>query len=119
MSSPKIRFFARDGYERAMSEKFTSVIKEMKSTGETKSLVVMEQDYLNHLSEKFHKAHLTSCVGKRLFMKKTNGVTIYVLVIVSYHNCWRSYSQSIETNQQYCRLNRRLKADACTEGRRR
>ena len=85
MSSPKIRFFARDGYERAMSEKFTSVIKEMKSTGETKSLVVMEQDYLNHLSEKFHKAHLTSCVGKRLFMKKTNGAAIYVHVIVSYH----------------------------------
>ena len=76
----------RGGYERAINEKFACFIKEMKTTGETKSLVVMEQDYLNHLSKKFHKAHLTSCVGKRLFMKKTSGATtIYVLVIVSYH----------------------------------
>ena len=33
--------------------------------------------------------------------------------------CWSSYSQSIDTNQQYCRLNQGLKADACTEGHRR
>ena len=75
----------REGYERAMNEKFASVIKEMKTTGETKSLVVIERDYLNHLSEEFREAHLTSCVGKRLFMKNTRGATIYVLVIVSYH----------------------------------
>ncbi len=37
------------------------------------------------MSKEFHKAHLTSCVGKQLFMKKTKGATIYVLVIVSYH----------------------------------
>ena len=37
------------------------------------------------MSEEFREAHLTSCVGKQLFMKKTNGATIYVLVIVSYH----------------------------------
>jgi hypothetical protein len=30
------------GYERAMNKKFTSVIKEMKTTGETKSSVVIE-----------------------------------------------------------------------------
>ncbi len=42
-------------------------------------------DYLNHLSEEFREAHLTSCVGEQLFMKKTSGATIYVLVIVSYH----------------------------------
>jgi hypothetical protein len=41
----------REGYERAMNEKFASVIKEMKTTGETKSLVVIERDYLKHLSE--------------------------------------------------------------------
>ena len=54
----------REGYERAMNEKSDSVIQEMKTTGETKSLVVIERDYLKHLSEKFHEAHLTSCVGK-------------------------------------------------------
>ncbi len=43
----------REGYERAMNEKFASVIKEMKTTGETKSLVVIKQDYLNHLIEEF------------------------------------------------------------------
>ena len=76
----------REGYERAMLEKFASVIKEMKTTGETKSLVVIKRCYLNHLSEEFREAHLTSCVGERLFMKKTSGATtIYVLVIVSYH----------------------------------
>jgi hypothetical protein len=76
----------REGYERAMNEKFASVIKEMKTTGETKSLVVIERDYLKHLSEEFRETHLTSCVGERLFMKKTSGATtIYVLVIVSYH----------------------------------
>ena len=75
----------RKGYERAMNEKFTSVIKEMKTTGETKSLVVIERDYLKHLSEEFRKTHLTSCVGELLFMKKTIGAAIYVLVIVSYH----------------------------------
>jgi hypothetical protein len=31
-----------EGYERAMNEKFASVIKEMKTTGEMKSLVVIE-----------------------------------------------------------------------------
>ena len=46
---------------------------------------MIEQDYLKHLSEEFRKTHLTSCVGERLFMKKTSGATIYVLVIVSYH----------------------------------
>ena len=75
----------REGYKRAMSEKFTSVFKEMKTTGETKSLVIIERDYLKHLSEEFREAHLTSCVVERLFMKKTIGATIYVLVIVSYH----------------------------------
>ena len=75
----------REGYERAMNEKFASVFKEMKTTGETKSLVVIERDYLKHLSEEFRKTHLTSCVGEQLFMKKTSGATIYVLVIVSYH----------------------------------
>jgi hypothetical protein len=57
----------------------------MKTTGETKSLVVIERDYLKHLSEEFCETHLTSCVGERLFMKKTSGATIYVLVIVLYH----------------------------------
>ena len=75
----------REGYERAMLEKFASIIQEMKTTGETKTLVVIEQDYLNHLSEEFRETHLTSCVGERLFKKKTNGATIYVLVTVSYH----------------------------------
>jgi len=75
----------REGYERAMLEKFASIIKEMKTTGETKALVVIEQDYLNHLSEEFRETHLSSCVGERLFMKKTSGATIYVLVINSYH----------------------------------
>ena len=37
------------------------------------------------MSKEFHKTHLTSCVGKQLFMKMTKGATIYVLVIVSYH----------------------------------
>jgi hypothetical protein len=55
-----------------MNEKFASVIKEMKTTGETKSLVVIERDYLKHLSEEFCETHLTSCVGERLFMKKTS-----------------------------------------------
>jgi hypothetical protein len=50
-----------------------------------KSSVVIEQDFLNHLSENLRKTHLTSCVSKQLFMKKTNGATIFVLVIVSYH----------------------------------
>jgi hypothetical protein len=75
----------REGYEHAMKEKFASVIKEMKTTGEMNSLVVIERDYINHLSEEFREAHRTSCVGKQLFMKKTNGTTIYVLMIVSYH----------------------------------
>jgi hypothetical protein len=75
----------REGYERAMLEKFASIIQEMKTTGETKTLVVIERDYLNHLSEEFRESHLTSCVGERLFKKKTNGATIYVLVTVSYH----------------------------------
>jgi hypothetical protein len=75
----------REGYERTMLEKFASIIQERKTTGETKTLVVIEQDYLNHLSEEFRETHLTSCVGERLFMKKTNGATIYVLVTVSYH----------------------------------
>ena len=57
----------------------------MKTTGETKTLVVIEQDYLNHLSEEFRETHLTSCFSERLFMKKTSGATIYVLVTVSYH----------------------------------
>jgi len=56
-----------EGYERAMNEKFASVIKEMKTTGETKSLVVIDRDYLKHLSEEFPT------------------ISIYVLVIVSYH----------------------------------
>jgi len=75
----------REGYERAMLEKFASIIQEMKTTGEMKTLVVIEQDYLNHLSEEFRETHISSCVGKRLFMKKTSGATIYVLVTVSYH----------------------------------
>jgi hypothetical protein len=75
----------REGYERAMLEKFASIIQERKTTGETKTLVVIERDYLNHLSEEFRETHLTSCVGERLFKKKTNGATIYVLVTVSYH----------------------------------
>ena len=75
----------REGYEHAMKEKFASVIKEMKTTGEMNSLVVIERDYINHLSEEFREAHRTSCVGKQLFMKKNNGTTIYVLMIVSYH----------------------------------
>ena len=37
------------------------------------------------MSEEFRETHLTSCVGERLFKKKTNGATIYVLVTVSYH----------------------------------
>jgi hypothetical protein len=74
-----------EGYKRAMLEKFTSIIQEMKTTGETKTLFVIERDYLNHLSDEFRKTHLTSCVGERLFKKKTNGATIYVLVTVSYH----------------------------------
>ncbi len=74
-----------EGYEGAMSEKFACVFKEMKTTGEMKSLVVIERDYLNHLSEKFREAHLTRSVGERLFMKKNSKATIYVLVIVSYH----------------------------------
>jgi hypothetical protein len=41
-----------------MNEKFVSVIKEMKTTRETKSLVVIEQDYLKYLSEKFREAHV-------------------------------------------------------------
>ena len=69
-----------------MSEKFASVFKEMKTTGEMKSLVIIERDYLKHLSEEFCETHLTSCVGERLLMKKTRGATtIYVLVIVLYH----------------------------------
>ena len=68
-----------------MLEKFASIIQVMKTTGETKTLVVIEQDYLKHLSEEFCKTHLTSCFSERLFMKKTNGVTIFVLVTVSYH----------------------------------
>jgi hypothetical protein len=68
-----------------MLKKFASIIQEMKTTGETKTLVVIERDYLNHLSEEFREAHLTSCVDKRLFKKKTSGTTIYVLVTVSYH----------------------------------
>jgi len=75
----------REGYEWAMSEKFASVFKEMKTTGEMKSLVIIERDYLKHLSEVFREAHLTSCVGEQLFMKKNSKATIYVLVIVSYH----------------------------------
>ncbi len=43
----------REGYERAMNKKSDSVIQEMKTTGETKSLVVIERDDLKHLSEKF------------------------------------------------------------------
>jgi len=65
-----------------MLEKFASVIKDK---GETKSLVVIERDYLKNLSEEFREAHLTSCFGERLFMKMSSGATIYVLVIVSYH----------------------------------
>jgi hypothetical protein len=102
----------REGYERAMNEKFASVIKEMKTTGETKSLVVIERDYLNHLSEEFRETHLTSCVGERLFMKKTSGATIYVLDCFVPCNCWTSYSQAISTNQQYCWLTQGLRADA-------
>ena len=68
-----------------MLEKFASIIQVMKTTGETKTLVVIEQDYLKHLSEEFCETHLTSCFSERLFMKKTNGVTIFVLVTVSYH----------------------------------
>jgi hypothetical protein len=75
----------REGYERAMLEKFASIIQKMKTTGEMKTLVVIEQDYLNHLSEEFRETHISSCVGERLFMKKTSGTTIYVLVTVSYH----------------------------------
>jgi len=75
----------REGYERAMLEKFASIIQEMKTTGETKTLVVIERDYLNHLSEEFRKTHLTSCFSERLFMKKTSGASIYILVTVSYH----------------------------------
>ena len=65
-----------------MLEKFASVIKDK---GETKSLVVIERDYLKHLSDEFREAHLTSCFSERLFMKMSSGATIYVLVIVSYH----------------------------------
>jgi hypothetical protein len=68
-----------------MLEKFASIIQKMKTTGEMKTLVVIEQDYLNHLSEEFRETHISSCVGERLFMKKTSGTTIYVLVTVSYH----------------------------------
>ena len=67
-----------------MNKKFASVIKEMKTNGETKSLAVNERDYLKHLSEEFRETHLTSCAGEQLFMKKTSGATIYVLVIVLY-----------------------------------
>jgi hypothetical protein len=74
-----------EGYECAMLEKFASIIQEMKTTGEMKTLVVIERDYLKHLSEEFRETHLTSCFSERLFMKKTNGVTIFVLVTVSYH----------------------------------
>jgi molybdopterin-guanine dinucleotide biosynthesis protein len=59
-----------EGYKRAMNEKFASVIKEMKTTGETKSLDVIERDYINHSSEEFREANLTSCVSERLFIKK-------------------------------------------------
>ena len=57
-------------------------------------------DYLNHLSEEFREAHLTSCVGEQLFMKKTSGATIYVLVIVSYHVIARAriHNQSTQIN---------------------
>jgi hypothetical protein len=48
-------------------------------------VVVMKRDYLNHLSEEFRETHLTSCFSKRLFIKKTSGATIYILVTVSYH----------------------------------
>jgi hypothetical protein len=90
----------REGYERAMLEKFASIIQEMKTTGETKTLVVIKQDYLNHLSEEFRETHLTSCVGERLFKKKTNGATIYVLVTVSYHVIAgaRIHNQSTQIN---------------------
>ncbi len=89
-----------EGCERAMLEKFASVIQEMKTSGETKSLFVIERDYLNHLSEEFREAHLTSCVGKQLDMKKTIGTTIYVLVIVSYHvvDGTRIHNQSSRIN---------------------
>jgi hypothetical protein len=38
----------REGFERAMLEKFASIIQEMKTTGETKALVVIEREYLKH-----------------------------------------------------------------------
>jgi hypothetical protein len=56
--------------------------QEMKMTGKPKSLVVIEQEFLRLLSEEFRKTHLACCFSNQLFMKKTNGATIYVLVIV-------------------------------------
>jgi hypothetical protein len=102
----------REGYERAMLEEFASIIQEMKTTGETKTLVVIEREYLKHLSEEFRETHLTSCFSERLFMKKTNGATIYVLVTVSYHVIAGACIHNQSTrNQQYCRLTEGLKSD--------
>jgi hypothetical protein len=42
-----------DGYEHILREKFTSIFKELKTTGVTKSKIVIEQEFLYHLSKEF------------------------------------------------------------------
>ncbi len=72
------------GYKRTLFEKFTCIFEEMKTTSMKKSAIVIEHDFLYHLSKKICDTHLRSVVGERLFRKKDNGNTI-ILVTVSYH----------------------------------
>jgi hypothetical protein len=52
------------GYERTLRETFATIFQEMKTTGVTKSAIVIEQAFLYQLSKEFHDTHLTSCVGE-------------------------------------------------------
>jgi hypothetical protein len=54
----------REGYKRTLREKFTLIFKEMKTTGMTKSAIVIERDFLYHLSKEFCDTHLRSVVGE-------------------------------------------------------
>jgi hypothetical protein len=79
------------GYNCTLCEKFTSIFQEMKTTGKTKSAIVIKRACLYHLSNEFHDNHLTSCVGEWLFMKKDNGATNYPLVWAEPKSVARSY----------------------------
>jgi hypothetical protein len=106
----------RKEYERTLLEKFTRIFKEMKSTGMTKSAIVIECDFLYHLSKEFCDTHLRHIVGEQLFEKGQQQYNLYPCPSVIPYYCWPSKTYPIDTNQQYCRLSCQLEATPHFEG---